>query len=136
MGESVHDNYLLGYEVRHTVREIRLRTEFRHSDPPERTDVVFAGVVAYGFKHDALYLGTILFDVEEVDPISIWQECAEEFAEGLRYGWPGDWASSPEAAASFFEANRVRGFGVSSSCGLTGWVLAASMRIEAGQQAG
>ena len=136
MGESVHDNRLLGYEVGHAAREIRLRTEYPHSDPPERTDMVFAGVAAYGFRHDALALGTIIFSVEEVDPVSITRECAAEFAKGLPYGWPGDWARSTETAAAFFESEGIRGYEISSSLGLNGWVLATSVRYEPGEQAG
>ena len=64
MDISVHDNFLVSYEVLCRQREIRLHTEFRDKEPIECTDVIFRGVEAYHFDHDNFE--TIIFDITEV----------------------------------------------------------------------
>ena len=125
---SLHDNHLVSYEVVCERREIRLCTEFRdRGEPFELTDVFFTGVVAYDFWHDS-DIGTIIFDISEVPPTDIYAEHAEQFRDGIRYGWPGEWAQSAESAAAHFQQHSIRGFELSSSCGMSGWVLAQHMQ--------
>lgn len=127
---SVHDNRLLSYEVQCGSREIRLCTEYwAGGETRVLTDVVFTGVLAYDFRHDCV-TGTIIFDLEEVSPGAIYQENGASFREGIRYGWPGDWAASPESAEHFFREQSLRGYELSASCGMSGWVLCAGMRME------
>jgi hypothetical protein len=127
---SIHDNRLVSYEVFCERREICLRTEFRdRGEPFELTDVFFTGVAAYDFWHDS-DIGTIIFDITEVPAVDIYAEHADQFREGVRYGWPGDWADSAETAASFFVGHGIRGFELASSCGMSGWVLARDMKME------
>lgn len=124
---SVHDNILVSYEVLCERREIRLCTEFRDcGEPYERTDVFFTGVVAYDFRHDS-DIGTIIFDVIEVPAVEIYAQHADQFRDGVRYGWPGEWAESAKVAAAYFQQHSIRGFALSSSCGMEGWVLAHNM---------
>lgn len=124
---SVHDNVLVSYEVLCERREIRLCTEFRdRGEPYELTDVVFIGVVAYDFWHDS-EIGTIIFDITEVPASDIYDQHADQFHAGIRYGWPGKWAKSPEIAAAHFNQHSIRGFEISSSCGMSGWILACDM---------
>ena len=125
---SIHDNQLISYEVFCERREIHLHTEFRdRGEPFEFTDVIFTGVVAYDFWHDS-DIATIILDIAEVAPTDIYAEHAEQFRDGIRYGWPGEWAESTEAAATHFQRHTIRGFELSSSCGMTGWVLAINMQ--------
>ena len=124
---SVHDNVLVSYEVFCERREIRLCTEFRdRGEPYEFTDVVFTGVVAYDFRHDS-EIGTIIFDVTEVPAADIYDQHADQFRAGARYGWPGEWIESLEIAVAHFKKHSIRGFEISSSCGMDGWVLARDM---------
>jgi hypothetical protein len=127
---SVHDNRLLSYEVRCERREIHLCTEYwAGGETRLLTDVVFTGVIAYDFRNDSV-TGTIIFDLEEVAPGTIYQENSGKFLERIRYGWPGDWAASPESAERFFTEQSLRGYELSASCGLCGWILCAGMRME------
>jgi hypothetical protein len=127
---SIHDNRLISYEVFCERREICFRTEFRdRGEPFEFSDVFFTGVIAYDFWHDS-EMGTIIFDITEVPAADIYAEHEEEFRAGVRYGWPGEWAETPEEAASYFQKHGVRGFELASSCGMSGWVLAREMKME------
>ena len=127
---SVHDNHLVSYEVQCRRREIRLHTEYwAGGETRVVTEVVFSGVVAYDFRHDAVS-GTVIFDLEEIPPGAIYQENSTRFREGIRYGWPGDWAASPESAERFFTERALRGYELSVSCGMSGWVLCDNMKME------
>ena len=108
-------------------RELRLHTEFRDRGVPfEFTKVVFTGVAAYDFWHDSDG-GTIIFDVAEIEPADIYAAYAEQFRTGVRYGWPGEWATSVEAATAHFHQHAIRGYELQSSCGMSGWILARAM---------
>lgn len=121
---SVHDNVLVSYEVNCEQRAICLRTEFRDLGLPfEQTDVIFTGVVAYEFKFDAS-TGTIIFDIECVPAIDIYNDNLESIKAGIRYGWPGAWAADADAALRYFYDKAILGYRVDSACGLCGWILA------------
>ncbi len=122
---SVHDNLVLGYEVRCSERQIRLRTEYHDQEPPERTDVLFSGVLAYHFEH--ALMDAILFDIEEAPLEQVYEEYAEVFRSGKNYGWPIASYSGPEDLLERLRAQGVRAFVVSSSYGMSGFVLAEAM---------
>lgn len=128
MDLSVHDNLLLSYTVSSERREIRLETVFKETEPLERTDIVFTGVLAYHFLNDSF--GTILFDVSEISVESIYEEYEALFEEGRRYGWPRAWSESRQADLAYLSAQGIKGYYLSSAIGMTGWVLAKDMRIE------
>ncbi len=123
---SVHDNFLVSYEVLSEQRQIRLHTEFRDKGEPfEHTDVVFTGVSAYHFWQDCF--ANIIFDIDETAPEAVYNGHRAEFEAGWRYGWPGDWGKTEEAALAYFRKHGVRGFTLQSSCGMAGWILAKTM---------
>jgi hypothetical protein len=122
---SVHDNHLIAYAVLAKEKIIVLQTEFRDCEPHEFTDVVFEEVLAYDFSNDPF--GTIIFDVEEVDLSVLLKEKASMFDDGWRYGWPGGWEKDKEAIEVFVRRLEMRAFEISSSYGLSSWVLARNM---------
>jgi hypothetical protein len=126
MAVSVHDNVLVSYEVQCEGRRIVLHTEFREVKPPERVDVVFVGVEGYHFEDDAF--GNIVFGVETV-PLEdlVARHRTEIEAAHRNTGWP--WAADLEAAPGLLRAMGVRGFELSASLGLSGWVLARTAVI-------
>ena len=120
-GPSVHDDF--AYAVDCDGRRLVLHTAYRDGEPVEYTDVVFHDVVAHRFEHDLP--GGILFDVEEVPVATVARANADHFAAGTRYGWPAvAYPGDPELFADRLTAAGVRAFGVQSSYGLCGWVLA------------
>ena len=127
---SVHDNHLLAYSVSSETREIRLQTVYPAYEQAESeyTDVVFTDVVAYHFEGDRF--STILFDVDEVKVEDIYAENVERFEAGQRYCWPGVWNDGKQAVLDYLSAQSIKGYSLSSSIGMTGWVLAKDMRFE------
>ncbi len=110
-------------------REIRLHTEFQDIEPFEYTDVIFRGVFAYRFVEDNF--STILFDIAEIPVEDILTADQELFESGRNYGWPGIWNDSMETLRAYLAENAARGFRISPSFGMGGWVLAQSMELIA-----
>jgi len=127
---SIHDNRLVRYTVDRAGRSIVFETEFPHSSPPELTRVEFNGVSAYHFENDTLELGTILFSIDEITADDFIAENSAVLLDGRPYGWPGVWNTSDAAVKLHLESSGLRAFGISSSLGLTGWVLASSFSIS------
>ena len=122
---SIHDNHLVAYTVLAKEKRIIIQTEFRDREPHESTDVIFDDVVAYHFENDLF--GTIIFDIEEVDLAALLKEHAAMFEEGWRYGWPRGWQKEKEEIEAFARRLEMRAFELSSSYGMSGWVIARCM---------
>src|SRR4051812_44144662 len=122
---SVHDNHLLAYSVLAKEKKIILQTAYLDREPHELTDIVFEDVLAYYFENDLF--GTIIFEVEEVDLSALLKEYAVMFETGWRYGWPRGWDKKKEEIEAFVRRLGMRGFELSSSYGMSGWVVARSM---------
>ncbi len=127
MTRSIHDNFVLGYEVDAERRSIIVHTEHRYGEEPfERTDVHFDDVLGYLFLDS---LGGILFDIVEASIDSIVEAHAANFEWGTRYGWP--WIPSGDMdPATFVASHDATTFRVESSIGFEGFVVAKSMRLE------
>jgi hypothetical protein len=132
MRASVHDNFLLSYEVSSEHAEIRLRTEFRSTGRPvERTDVVFSGVEAYHFEHDCF--SNILSEIVERPALGLLAEQQRALEEGFhRSGWPRFWGGSPEKASNYVQTHRLNAYELTSSYGISGWVIARSLDYVTG----
>jgi hypothetical protein len=124
---SVHDNFIVSYEVRCEAREIRLHTEYRDRDPFEYTDVIFSGVEAYYFEGDNFC--NIVMDINEGSVSNILTKNAAMFDNGKKYRWPGSWNTSSEAARVYLAERKVRAYLIYSSYGMGGWVLAKNMEM-------
>jgi hypothetical protein len=134
MSLSIHDNLLVSYEVQCEERTITLRTEYRvENKPTEFTNVVFEGVQGYHFENDAF--GNIIFDVAEVSVKWFLTEYGAEISELYRMaGSPGPWAASLVSAPEYLREHGIRAFIMSSSLGLSGWVLAKEISIIPARQ--
>ena len=129
MALSVHDNLLISYEVRCDARTILLRTERRAKhEPTEFVNVIFKGVQGYRFENDAF--GNIIFDVEVIAIDQFLTEHGKEISESYRMaGSPGPWAADLDTASGHLVEQGIQGFILSSSYGLSGWVLAREISI-------
>lgn len=127
MALSIHDNLLVSYEVRCDARTILLRTEHRaKNEPTEFVNVIFKGVQGYRFENDAF--GNIMLDVDAVAIDQFLREHGAEISESYRMaGSPGPWAANLETASGYLLDQGIQGFVLSSSYGLSGWVLAREM---------
>jgi hypothetical protein len=121
---SIHDNLLISYEVHCEKRTIALRTEYREENKPtEFTNVVFCGVQGYHFENDAF--GNVIFGVESVPEEWFIKEYGTELSELQRMsGSPGPWAKDLASAPDYMREQGIKAFILSSSLGLSGWILA------------
>jgi hypothetical protein len=128
MTRSIHDNLIVSYEVRCEDRVITLRTRFREEGKPaEHTNVVFNGVQCYHFENDAF--GNIIFDVSEIPIKQFLTEHSLEVSELYRMtgspAWAVDLSSVPDRVLEL----GIKVFTLSSSRGLSGWVVAREISI-------
>ncbi len=124
---SIHDNNVYAYLVQCEQKRIVLHSEYKDGPSIEFTDVIFSGVVAHHFEN--VLNGNILFDITEVEIEQIVQRWADLFARRKNYAWPVVY-DTPEELISFLNLQRIKGFEIGSSFGMTGWVLAENMELR------
>ena len=90
--------------------------------------VVFSGVDGYHFENDAF--GNVIFDLENVPTAGFVLEYRDELAESHRYGGVGTWASDLDSAPQVLSEQGIQAYVLSSSLGLSGWVLAREAFVE------
>jgi hypothetical protein len=134
MALSIHDNLLVSYEVQCEARTIMLRTEYRaKNEPTEFINVIFKCVEGYHFENDAF--GNIIFGLETVSVEQLLSEYGAEISESYHMaGSPGPWAANLGTATGHLRERGMQGFILSSSYGLSGWVLAREISIVSAQQ--
>ena len=123
--DSVHDNYVYAYTVDCEGHRVTLHTEYRDREPHMFTDVVFRQVVAHFLEHSLPQ--NILFDVEEGDLEMFLKDNADLFATSWKWAWPPiEFGGDPIRLLHVLRTSATRVFFISSSLGLSGWVLSAS----------
>lgn len=128
MTVSIHDNLITSYEVQCEKRTITLRTEYRDQNkPPEFTNVSFGGVEGYHVENDAF--GNIIFDVDNVPMETFLKEYGAELSELCRMNGSPTWAEDIASAPEVLRKQGIRAYILSSSLGLSGWVLAKEISI-------
>jgi hypothetical protein len=129
MTPSIHDNLLVSYEVRCEERIITLRTEYRGKNKPtEFSNVVLSGVQGYHFENDAF--GNIIFGLEAVPLEWFLKEYGAQILESYRMaGAPGVWAGNFASAPEYLREQGIKAFILSSSYGLSGWILAKEVSM-------
>jgi hypothetical protein len=125
---SIHDNIVIGYEVSCEKREIILHTAFRDRGLDESTDILFCGVEAYYIVGDNMQ--SILFSIEECAIDKILKDFSSEFETGVKYSWPGIWNESVIACKEHFSREKCKGWLISSSFGMSGFIIAKGMEIK------
>ena len=94
--------------------------------------IVFNGVEGYQFENDAF--GNIIFSLQAVSIEQVFAEYGARIAESYcQAGAPGPWAADLASATKIFTAKGVQGFVLSSSYGLSGWILAKDALVEPAQ---
>jgi len=130
---SLHDDFLVSYQVNCETRQIKL---YAKRDPrlveengKQVRVVTFNGVEGYQFENDAF--GNIIFTLEEIPVEHLLADHGPRIAESYRSaGAPGPWAADLASAAQTLAARGIKGFVISSSYGLSGWVLAQEVAVE------
>ncbi|MDD1526042.1 hypothetical protein C7U92_09285 [Bradyrhizobium sp. WBOS7] len=95
--------------------------------------VLFDGVEGYHFWDDAF--GNIILSLTEVPVEKLLFDHQSEIKESFRMsGAPGPWAADLDSAGAMLGAKGIRGFELSSSYGLSGWLLAKQVEVKDGPQ--
>ncbi|QQO22456.1 hypothetical protein JJB98_22245 [Bradyrhizobium diazoefficiens] len=135
---SLHDYFLISYEVHCEARRITLRTRPDTRPHPGISPsldrvVLFDGVEGYHFEGDAF--GNIIFSLTEVPVEKLLLDHQTEINDSYRMsGAPGPWAADLSSAGAMLGAKGIRGFELSSSYGLSGWLLAKQVEVTGGPQ--
>jgi hypothetical protein len=95
--------------------------------PTEFTNAVFEGVQGYHFENDAF--GNVIFDVSNAPMEQFLTECGAEISELYRMNGSPTWAADLASAPEFLREQGIKAFILSSSLGLSGWVLAKEISI-------
>lgn len=128
MTVSLHDHTVREVTISAVNRIVRLVTTYPDKAGRQGAGVLFEGVQAYAFSGDAL--GTILFDIEPVDPLALYGEWAEQMRGAYsKTGGHAPWVVSDADAAAFLAANQIMGYRISSSIGFEGAVWATSLTV-------
>ncbi len=128
---EIHDSLLVGYSVDSKSQKLILYIEPHHGSAPAPFSVIFDGVAAHSFI--APLLPAILLDIESVSTDSLIRDEWESMEEGSNQcGWPGSWADSLDHALQHAASAALKGFYIDSSYGLSGWVLAQSVKLGTG----
>jgi hypothetical protein len=135
-----HDFHLTGYAVDGKRQEIVFDLEWPYDSATDivRARLRFTGVEGYFLEHD---LGSnIVYSFEETPLRDLLQEWSERFDVSSKWGWPKFWRPAPYPARPLAEeleeahqrltAKGVKCIELSSSYGLSGWVLAVAVDHE------
>lgn len=129
---SLHDYFLISYEVQCEARRITLRArpDTRPDPAPDQASdciIMFEGVEGYHFWDDAF--GNIIFSLTEIPIDKVLLDYGSEIRESYRMsGAPGSWAGDLGSASAILGAKSIRGFQLSS--GLSGWILAKEAAVK------
>ena len=123
---SIHDNFVLSYTIDCEKQNITFHTVFHDNEPHEYTEITFLKVAGYCFEGDNFQ--TILFDIYQATPEEVYNSNSELFERRKNYAWPFDYNTKQELIEKL-DKKGVRGFFISSSYGMDGFVLAEEMQI-------
>ena len=130
---SLHDDFLVSYEVNCEARQIKLRARRDPRVPGnelqrDRT-IVFNGVEGYQFENDAF--GNIIFSLRRIPVEQLVAERGARIAKSFRMtGAAGSWAADLASAAQALTAMGIQAFDLGASYGLSGWILAKEVLVE------
>ena len=126
-GISIHDNLVLSYTIDCEKESITFHTVFyRDNEPHEYTDMIFLRVAGYHFEGDNFR--TILFNIYPSSPEEVYTSYHELFERRKNYAWPFSYNTKEELIEKL-DKKGVKGFLISSSYGMEGFVLAEEMQI-------
>jgi hypothetical protein len=123
---SWHDYHFTGYSVEGTKRQITIDVwwPYESSIDIKRASVVFSEVEGYFFGHD---LGqNILYSISEEPLEAFLSRNAKRFEEEQKWGWPLFWRGSIGQTLDHLRG-KAKCFEISSSYGLSGWVMASKV---------
>jgi hypothetical protein len=124
---SWHDYHLTGYSVEGVKRQITFDVSWPYelSIDIKRASIIFSEVQGYYFEHDLG--GNILYSISEEFLETFLSKNIERFEHEKKWGWPLFWCDSIEKTLDHLKGKNAKCFEISSSYGLSGWVLASKV---------
>lgn len=121
---NIHDNEIISYEIDLKHHKIIIHTiQYRNSTP---TEVVFCDVLAHMFETQLE--GSIILDIQKYELSHFVKNNRDLLEKQKNYGWPMDYNTVEELTERLLKEQYVY-YVVSSSYGLSGWVLAKKYEI-------
>lgn len=124
MEKNIHDNEIISYNVNFNKKEIMFETM---SSQKKIIIIKFKGVLAHFFETEMPK--SILFDIEEFEANKMVEENMELLEKTKAYCWPILYNSINELLEKL-KFNKYNYYVISSSFGLSGWVLAKTIATE------
>lgn len=125
---SFHDDYVIGYSVDCLSRCIEVKIGSPDWKGGGVRTLVFGDVERYHFENDAF--GNIIASLEEVAVEHFLAEYREEIQRSFRMsGALGEWVNDFSGAPNLLGVRGTRGFILTSSLGLSGWILAKEASV-------
>jgi hypothetical protein len=131
-----HDYTIESLLVDVKARRLVLRAFDGHAPGAPTLIAEFGGLAGYYLLGDVL--GTIVFELEERDPVDLYRRFAPQMqATYANSGGHDPWVETEDGAVAFLAANRIRGFELSSSIGANGaiWCRQFNKWVESGEAA-
>ncbi|MES9666268.1 hypothetical protein [Bacillus nitratireducens] len=120
---SVHDNIIISYQVNLENEEIRMHTR---TGSGKDVYVFFSGVLAHFFETEQH--GSVIFDIEKSRLLYFFKENEKLLEEKKDYVWPMRYKDIKELEDILINEKYFY-YRISSSYGLSGWVLAKKLEI-------
>ena len=133
-----HDFHIVGYAVSGALKRLTFELEWPYETTPPAPagQVVFHEVESYFLEHDLG--GNIVYSFAEVPLRDFLVEWKSKFEQECRWGWPTFWRTKPyppqpveqvlEEAFAHLSGRAMKCVELSSSYGLSGWVLASEVK--------
>jgi hypothetical protein len=132
-----HDFRIVGYAASGALRRLTFELDWPYDSAPPAPvgQLAFIGVESYFLEQD---LGeNIVYSFAEVPLRGFLEQWQSRFEHECRWGWPKFWRPTPhplqpveqvlDEALAYLCSKNIKCVELSSSCGLSGWVLAASI---------
>ena len=132
-----HDFHIVGYAASGTLRRLTFELEWPYNSaaPAPVGQLAFQGVESYFLEHDLG--GNIVYSFAEVPLREFLEQWQSKFEQECRWGWPKFWRTTPhppqpvqqvlEEAFAYLSSKDIKCVELSSSHGLSGWVLASAI---------
>ena len=123
---SVHDNEIISYSVNLKAGEIAMKTLRKEDKLTVEYLLIFNGVLAHYFENEIN--GSIIFDVEESDINTFLKDNKRLLTVRKAQCWP-IYYDNLEELINKLRKRKYSYYIISSSYGLSGWVLAKNFNI-------
>jgi len=122
----LHDSEIISYVVDLKGRKIKIHMEQHASTLVKNIDIIFSDVLAHSFNNELS--GSIIFDIDKYDITKFMEDNRGLLEKQKNYCWPMYYDTTKELANKLLQEQYCY-YVISSSYGLSGWILAKSYQI-------